>query len=110
MGGHAAVGAVAAVGGVAHFTCNFSIWVGHAAGGSCCAFLGGGTCCAPSTAVCKRYYPCDTVIFHDFEILLSFLCLFTWRRCSFKQSGVQHSYAVAAVSRRNLANRSRNIL
>ena len=47
MGGHAAVGAVAAVGGVAHFTCNFSIWVGHAAGGSCCAFLGGGTCCAP---------------------------------------------------------------
>ena len=33
MGGHAAVGAVAAVGGVAHFTCNFSIWVGHAAGG-----------------------------------------------------------------------------
>ena len=47
MGGHAAVGALAAVGGVAHFTCNFSIWVGHAAGGSCCAFLGGGTCCAP---------------------------------------------------------------
>ena len=47
MGGHAAVGAVAAVGGVAHFTCNFSIWVGHAAGGSRCAFLGGGTCCAP---------------------------------------------------------------
>ena len=48
VGGHAAVGAVAAVGGVAHFTCNFSIWVGHAAGGSCCAFLGGGTCCAPA--------------------------------------------------------------
>ena len=47
VGGHAAVGALAAVGGVAHFTCNFSIWVGHAAGGSCCAFLGGGTCCAP---------------------------------------------------------------
>ena len=51
MGGHAAVGAVAAVGGVAHFTCNFSIWVGHAAGGSCCAFLGGGTCCAPELLI-----------------------------------------------------------
>ena len=37
MGGHAAVGALAAVGGVAHFTCNFSILVGLAVGGSCCA-------------------------------------------------------------------------
>ena len=47
MGALAAVGVVAAVGGVAPFTCNFSIRVGVAVGGSCCAFLSGGTCCAP---------------------------------------------------------------
>ena len=62
VGGHAAVGAVAAVGGVAHFTCNFSIWVGHAAGGSCCAFLGGGTCCAPAKMQ-SIYFPKN--IFYD---------------------------------------------
>ena len=56
VGGHAAVGALAAVGGVAHFTCNFSIWVGVAAGGSCCAFLGGGTCCAPKILLKLKPY------------------------------------------------------
>ena len=65
MGGHAAVGALAAVGGVAHFTCNFSIWVGHAAGGSCCAFLGGGTCCAPIGASAQhRPFGTDLLISH----------------------------------------------
>ena len=38
----AAWGGLAAVGGPAHFTCDFIIM-----GGTCCAFLGGGTCCAP---------------------------------------------------------------
>ena len=47
MGALAAVGVLTAVGGVAHFTCNFSILGALAAGGNCCAFLGGGTCCAP---------------------------------------------------------------
>ena len=47
MGALAAVGVVAAVGGVAPFTCNFSIRVGVAVGGSCCAVLSGGTYCAP---------------------------------------------------------------
>ena len=42
-------GALAAVRGLAHFTCNFSILGGLAAGGTCCAFLGGGSCCAPGS-------------------------------------------------------------
>ena len=45
VGGLAAVGGLTAVGGLAHFTCNFSILGGLAAGGTCCASLGGGTCC-----------------------------------------------------------------
>ena len=47
VGGLAAVGGLTAVGGLAPFTCNFSIRVGVAVGGSCCAFLSGGTYCAP---------------------------------------------------------------
>ena len=39
------MGGLTAVGGFAHFTCNFSILGGLAVGGTCCAFLGGGTCC-----------------------------------------------------------------
>ena len=45
VGGLAAVGGLTAVGGLAPFTCKFSILGGLAVGGTCCAYLGGGTCC-----------------------------------------------------------------
>ena len=50
VGGLAAVGGLTAVGGLAHFTCILIMVGGLAARGTCCAILGGGTCCAPVEA------------------------------------------------------------
>ena len=54
VGGLAAVGGLTAVGGLAYFTCNFSILGGLAVWGTCCAFLGGGTCCAPAKVEVRK--------------------------------------------------------
>ena len=40
-------GGLAAVGGLAHFTCNFSILGDLLRGGACCAFLRGGLAAPP---------------------------------------------------------------